>query len=89
MDGEENEDGIEERIDRLEKLAKENNKILKKLRNNMRMGTIMRILYWGVIIGSMLGAYYYLQPFIKPLLDTYDTLIGIPEAVKNINIPGF
>ena len=43
-------------------------------------------LYWIIIIGSMVGTYYYLQPFIKPLMDTYDTLIGLPDAVKNIDI---
>ena len=78
---------IEERIEKLEKLTRENNKILRKLRNHMRMGNIMRILYWAVIIGSMIGVYYYLQPFIQPLMETYDTLIGLPDMVKDIDIP--
>ncbi len=79
---------IQERIEKLEGLTKENNKILRKLRNHMRVGAVMRLLYWCVIVGSMVGAYYYLQPFVQPLMDTYDTLIGIPDAVKNIDIPG-
>ncbi len=88
MEPDEDIQDIQERIEKLEGLTKENNKILRKLRSHMRMGTVMRLLYWGVIIGSMVGAYYYLQPFIEPLLETYDTLIGLPDAVKNIDIPG-
>lgn len=86
MDSENNIQDIEERIEKLEKLTKENNKILRKLRNHMRAGTIMRLLYWLIIVGSMIGAYYYLQPFIEPLMETYDTLIGLPDAVRDIDL---
>ena len=79
---------LEEQVEELAKISQENNKMLRGMQRHMRMGTVMRILYWIVIIGSMLGVYYYLQPFIEPLLETYDTLIGLPDAVKNIDIPG-
>ena len=46
-------------------LSKENNKILRKMQNAARWGRAFRVFYWVVIIGSMLGAYYYFQPFIQ------------------------
>jgi len=58
-------------------LSKENNKILKKLRNAMRVSRFFKVVYWTVIIGSMLGAYYYFQPLI-------DNLVGAYEGVTSL-----
>ncbi len=46
-------------------LSRENNKILRKMQNAARWGRAFRVFYWVIIIGSMLGAYYYFQPFIQ------------------------
>lgn len=46
-------------------LSKENNKILRSMRRAARWGNAFRIFYWIIIIASMLGAYYYFQPFIQ------------------------
>ena len=78
---------IQERIEELEKLTKANNKILRKLRNHMRMGTIMRVIYWSVIIGSMFVSYYYFQPFIEPIKESYDKLIDFPGKLKDFSLP--
>jgi uncharacterized membrane protein YccF (DUF307 family) len=76
---------IQEKIEKLERLTKENNRILHKMQNHIRLGTIMRVLYWVVIIGVMLGIYHYLQPFMEQMLGTYNEIIGIPEKLKNLN----
>ena len=56
----------------LEKLLKENIeisreslKILKGIRRANRFASIFKIFYWLVIIGSAVGAYYFLEPYIK------------------------
>ena len=52
-------------------LSKENNKLLRSMRNTARWGRVFRVFYWVIIIGSMLGAYYYFQPFIQVLEKQY------------------
>jgi alpha-galactosidase len=59
-------------------LAKENNSLLKSMRNHARLGTAMRVLYWVVIIAISLGAYYFIEPYLK-------VLTGLSSQVTNVN----
>jgi len=52
-------------------LAQENNKMLHSMKRSMQMSRIMSYVYWAFIIGSALGAYYFVQPYIDQLLDAY------------------
>lgn len=58
-------------------LSKENNKILKKLHGAMRLSRAFKVLYWTIIIGSMLGVYYYFQPFIDSLKGSADGIMSL------------
>jgi len=58
-------------------LSKENNKILKKLRTAMQVSRLFKIVYWTIIIGSMLGAYYYFQPLIDNLAGAYEGVTSL------------
>jgi hypothetical protein len=37
----------------------------------MRLARIMSILYWVVIIGSAIGAFYLIQPYLDALSNIY------------------
>ena len=50
-------------LERTLKLAEENNGLLKGLRRSNRVSTVMRILYWVVIIALSFGAFYLIQPY--------------------------
>ncbi len=63
-------------------LAKENNEMLHAMRRSMRFQRIMSMLYWTLIIGSAIGAYYYIQPYIDQLLGVY-TSAG--DTLKSFN----
>ncbi|MFA5933639.1 MAG: hypothetical protein WC795_00215 [Candidatus Paceibacterota bacterium] len=52
-------------------LTQENNKILKKVRKAQVWAQISRVLYWLVIIGASVGAYYYIQPYLSKLIGIY------------------
>jgi hypothetical protein len=52
-------------------LAEDNNNILHSIRRSMRLASLMRVLYWIVIIGSAYGAYYFIQPYLVQLVDIY------------------
>jgi hypothetical protein len=49
------------------RLSQENNLMLKKVYNHLMMGRIFRIIYWVVIIGASVGAFYLIQPYIDSL----------------------
>ena len=62
------------------KLAKENNDILHSMRRSMRIQRIMSILYWVLIIGSTVGAYYLIAPYLGQLMDVYS---GAGDVINN------
>jgi hypothetical protein len=69
-------------------LAEENNKILRSLRRSQRISRIMTIIYWVLIIGSTIGAWYFIQPFIDQATSAYSGARGnfdsINEFLQNL-----
>ena len=63
-------------------LSRRNYRIAKRLQASMRRSAIMRAIYWIVIIGSMLGIYYYLQPLFETVSGQYEQLISLPEKLS-------
>ena len=51
-------------LERTHELAKENNELLRNLKRRARLSNVMKILYWVVIIGISLGAFYFIQPYV-------------------------
>ena len=58
-------------LEETHELAKENNEMLRSMRRSMRFARFMSILYWVFIIGSAVGAYYLLEPYITQLQGVY------------------
>lgn len=65
-------------------LEKENNDMLRSMRRSLRIQRIMSILYWIFIIGSALGAYYFIQPYIEQLMGIYSGAGDVINNFKNI-----
>ncbi len=63
-------------------LAKDNNEMLHSMRRSMRIARIMSILYWIIIIGSAIGVYYYIQPYVDKALDVYNSA---SNSIKSFN----
>lgn len=63
-------------------LAKENNKMLSSVRRSMRIARVMSVVYWVFIIGSAVGAYYLIQPYVEQLIDVYN---GAKGSIENID----
>ncbi len=64
------------------KIEKENNEMLQTLYRSMWWGRIFRIFYWTLILGLMVGSYYYAQPYIESLLKTYKNISGMISGLK-------
>lgn len=61
-------------------LSKENNHLLKTIRGSQKRAAMMRTLYWVLIIGMTLGAYYYIQPYVEQMISVYS---GAQENIKS------
>ncbi len=68
-------------------LAEENNQILKSLQRYIRFSRFMTIVYWVFIIGSAIGAYYLIQPYIDAITGAYggasSNISDILNSIKN------
>ncbi|MCR4275015.1 MAG: hypothetical protein NUW02_03150 [Candidatus Campbellbacteria bacterium] len=53
-------------------LAKETNILVRKMYRHIMVGSVMRVVYWAIIIGASVGAFYLIQPYI----DTIQSLTG-------------
>lgn len=90
-------DSDSKKLDELLELTRENNKILHGMRRTQRWGSVFTIVYWAVILGSILGTYYYFQPTLQKYMSLFESSInsiqklqkttsGIPtdaQALKN------
>lgn len=65
-------------------LAEENNVLLRKIRRSLRVSQAVRITYWVLIIGLSIGAFYFIQPYIDQLLETYSGLQSDYENVQGV-----
>ncbi len=66
-------------------LAEENNNILKEMRRAQKLARLMTIIYWVFIIGSAVGAYYIIQPYVDQLVGAYT---GAADTLRSLQTPG-
>lgn len=61
-------------------LEKDNNKMLHSMLRSQHISNIMSFVYWIFIIGSAVGAYYLIQPYVDQLKGAYDSA---SETIKS------
>lgn len=70
-------------------LARENNRLLRKMRRSAMIGNVTRLIYWVAIIGVPIFLYYsFLQPYMAQLLETYSQIQGGAENLQDIGSQG-
>ena len=65
-------------------LAQENNNILHEMRRAQRIQRFMTFLYWIFIVGSAVGAYYLIQPYVESLTGAYT---DVTDSIKSFQVP--
>jgi hypothetical protein len=66
-------------------LTRDNNKLLRKMRRHAIFGNVTRLIYWAVIFGVPVAFYYYyIQPQIGGIVETYDTVKGGAEGIGGL-----
>lgn len=73
---------LRELLEKTLKISEENNDLLKKMHRTQRWSMVMSAMYWLFIIGITFGAYYYLQPYLTTLFETYTSLVGGIEDIQ-------
>ena len=67
-------------------LAQQNNVMLKKVRGVQKRAFVMSLVKFLIFVGITLGAYYYIEPYLKQVLGIYSNLSGIgAEGSFNTN----
>ena len=69
-----------ELLDKSVRLGEENNQILRSMRRSQRWASIARAVYWIIIIGSAVGVFYLLQPYIEKIQNVYS---GAGDVINN------
>lgn len=72
--------GIEEKLDKTYNLV-------FKVRRVQRNSQLFRMFYWAVIILATLGAFYYIQPYLQQLLETYTGIQTTQEKLQQYSMP--
>lgn len=65
-------------------LAEENNRMLRSMKRSIMWSHIMSILYWVLIIGVSIGAFYFIQPYLDQAMDAYKNVRGNLEGVGSL-----
>ena len=76
------EEHIERVLEELHTVEKENNTLLKKINRHLRFGRFVSFLYWCIVIGSVFGLYYFLQPYLESLWHTYAVVKNFVDDPK-------
>ncbi len=57
-------------LERTYKMVEENNSILRTIRRGNRISMAIKALYWIIIIGLSIGAFYVIQPYYEFMTKT-------------------
>jgi hypothetical protein len=58
-------------------LEQENNEILHSMKRSMTWARVMSVVYWLIIIGISIGAFYFIQPYIDQVVKTYGSFSNL------------
>ena len=65
-------DHLEEKLDRLSRTVEEDHKMIRSLYVRARLTSILRIVYLFIIIGTAIGAYYFIDPYLQKVAQVYE-----------------
>lgn len=68
-------------------LSKENNRMIRALHRNYKITRVFRLVYISLILISIFGLYYYLEPYVEEVSRLYggsaNTLKDLQEVIEN------
>ncbi|MEX2368943.1 MAG: hypothetical protein WD552_00940 [Candidatus Paceibacterota bacterium] len=76
-------ENLNRQLSETRQLAEENRELLGKIYKILWRGRLFHFLYWFVIIGFAIGAFYFLEPYFDQLMNAYGGLQGQFDAFPN------
>ncbi len=67
---------LNEKIDELRVIVEENTRMTASLYRRARFSMLISGIKWFIIIGAAVGAFYYVQPAVDSLMQTYSAITG-------------
>lgn len=71
-------------LQQVKKLAEDNNRMLRRLYHGLWWSRLWSLVYWLIVIGFALGAFYFLQPYLQKLQQAYSGLQSEVNTVQQI-----
>ncbi len=71
-------------LDRLMALTEENNHLLHKMWRTARLARVVRIIYWIILLGISIGAYYYIQPYLEQFTAVFGSFMDSLGSLKEL-----
>ncbi len=78
----------DQKIQRILELSENNNKLLRSIKRAIWVGRVTHIIYWVILIGASIGAFWFLKPYISQLNEVYGGLKNGVNSVNNLNTEG-
>ncbi len=73
-------------LEKVYELTQENNEMLHKIRSVQKRATLIATVKFILFVLFVLGAYYYLQPYILKVFEIYSTLSNISQTGANPDV---
>lgn len=73
-----------EMIETTLELARENNKMLRKVRGVQQREMVWRVAKTIVIVGVALGVFYFLEPLVNQIISTYSSIFGSASSSREV-----
>ncbi len=71
-------------IRQIKELTLENNRMLHSMQRRARFGLVWKIIYWGILIGGAIGAFYFIQPYYERVQNTYTSIKQTQQQISDI-----
>ncbi|NOY35326.1 MAG: hypothetical protein GXP44_00080 [bacterium] len=65
-------------------VSQESLKLLKKMHRARMVGGTLKVFKWMIIIGISLGSYYYVEPYLRPMIDAVGGITSGAERVQGV-----
>ncbi|MBP6857804.1 MAG: hypothetical protein KBC11_01265 [Candidatus Pacebacteria bacterium] len=74
---------IDARLKSIEEKLEKNTEILTRIRRVQKNSQLFKIFYWTIILLATFGAFYYIQPYLNQLVETYTGVQNSQEQIKS------
>ncbi len=74
---------IDARLKSIEEKLEKNTEILSRIRRVQKNSQLFKIFYWTIILLATFGAFYYIQPYLNQLLETYTGVQDSQQQMQN------